>query len=190
MPKLHLAVFLFGLAGLFGKFLALPPAAIALGRASFAAITLFALLRIIDSPLPSRGLMWNSALSGLLLAIHWVTFFHSIQVSSVAIGLLAFATFPVFVAFLEPLLSHSRPIGRDLSLAVVVFIGLVLVVPNYELGNRVFRGALISGLTFALLTIWNQKLVREVEAASVRRTTECSNGADRGPRTLKRQQVD
>jgi hypothetical protein len=38
-------------------------------------------------------------LLGLILAVHWITFFHAIQVSSVAVGLLAFSTFPVFITF-------------------------------------------------------------------------------------------
>jgi drug/metabolite transporter (DMT)-like permease len=170
MAKLHLAVFLFGLAGLFGKFLALPPTAIVLGRTSLAAITLLVLIKILSIPLPSRNFIWKSLPSGVLLAIHWVTFFHSIQVSSVAVGLLSFATFPIFVAFLEPLFSRIKLTRRDLLLALAVFVGLIFVVPNYEFGDRVFQGVLwgvLSGLTFAFLTIWNRKLVKDVGAISI-----------------------
>ena len=33
---------------------------------------------------------------GIILAVHWTTFFYSIQLSTVAIGLLTFSTFPIF----------------------------------------------------------------------------------------------
>jgi hypothetical protein len=39
---------------------------------------------------------------GMILAIHWTTFFKAIQVSTIAIALLTFSTFPVFITFLEP----------------------------------------------------------------------------------------
>ena len=47
-------------------------------------------------------------LSGVILAIHWLTFFHAIQVSTVAIGLIGFATFPIFVTFLEPIMYRQK----------------------------------------------------------------------------------
>ena len=171
MLKLHLAVFLFGLAGLFGKLLHLPPTAIVLGRTALGAVTLLAILQITRTPRHmTRARILRAIPSGLLLAVHWVTFFRAIQVSSVAIGLLSYATFPIFVVLLDALLSRSRLLMRDLLLAVVVFAGLALVVPKYELGNRTAQGALwglVSGLTFALLTIWNRTLVRGTPAIVV-----------------------
>src|SRR6266478_2704952 len=93
--SLHFAVLLFGFAGLFGKWLALPPATIVLGRTVFASVTLWAALRLSHE---LRGrLEWRLAAGGALLALHWIAFFQAIQIASVAIGLLGFATFPLFV---------------------------------------------------------------------------------------------
>ncbi|MEQ9570407.1 MAG: EamA family transporter, partial [Longimicrobiales bacterium] len=122
MPPLlsvHLAVLLFGAAGLFGKLLALPPTVIVLGRVVFASAALGAVLaargrRGTDRRAGGGGPVWGLAALGLLLAVHWVTFFHAIQVSSVAVGLLTFATFPVFAALLEPLLPGERFDGAAL----------------------------------------------------------------------------
>ena len=53
----------------------------------------------------SAGLAGN----GVVLAVHWVTFFEAIRVSSVAIGLLGYATFPLFVLVARA--RHARPAG-------------------------------------------------------------------------------
>jgi len=172
LVKIHSAVLLFGVAGLFGKLLDISSINIVAGRTFFASLALLpilytsqtnlALLRKSDyAVLPSRG---------ILLALHWITFFKSIQVSSVAIGLLTYATFPVFVAFLEPILIKTRWQLTDLLLAVVVFGGLVLIIPDYDPGKRVELGVIygtLSGLLFALLTIFNRKYVQRYSALKV-----------------------
>lgn len=172
LPAVHLAVLLFGAAGLFGKLLPLPPTLIVLGRVVFASVALgvvLALRRRSDEPRPVErgGLQWGLAALGLLLALHWVTFFHAIQVSSVAVGLLTFATFPVFTALLEPLLPGERFDGGALVAAVVTVVGVSLVVPAPDPSNPITRGAfwgVVSGLTFAVLALANRRWVRRESA--------------------------
>src|SRR5438034_7071797 len=84
LVALHVAVALFGFAGLFGKWLALSPVAIVLGRTAIAAAAL-GILRIRAgerAPFDVR-----LAANGIVLALHWVSFFAAIQVSTVAVGL-------------------------------------------------------------------------------------------------------
>lgn len=172
MVKLHLAVFLFGLAGLFGKFLTLSPTAIVFGRTVVASCALAGCLfqRARWEGVPSRKEFATSAPSGLLLALHWVTFFRAIQVSSVAVGLLSFSTFPVFVALLAPALTGARLTLRDLFTALTVLLGVLFIVPTFQLGDTVVHGVLwglASGLTFALLTLWNARVVRRMDALQI-----------------------
>lgn len=173
----HLAVLLFGAAGLFARVVALPPTVIVLGRVVFASMALaMALavrgrrdrpeqtLRRSPTPWPARALL------GALLALHWVAFFQAIQLSSVAVGLLTFATFPVFAAGLEPLLPGERFDPRTLAAAALTLVGVALVVPTPTLEDPIARGALwgvFSGLTFALLSLANRTLVRRDSALSL-----------------------
>jgi drug/metabolite transporter (DMT)-like permease len=161
MLSLHVAVFLFGLAGLFGKFLTCPADTIVWGRTFFATISLSLLLVYRGRAVPAigRGEALRLALMGVILAVHWETFFYSIQISSVAVGLLSYSTFPVFVTLIEPVLQNERPRRDDLVTAAVVFLGLVLVVPNLSWADNAFRGAcwgVVSGATFAALTLLNR----------------------------------
>jgi drug/metabolite transporter (DMT)-like permease len=100
---------------------------------------------------------------GLLLALHWIIFFHAIQVSSVAIGLLAFSTYPVFVAILEPLFNRSRFRFLDLLFAGLAFVGLLVVLQEDSAKHAVVAGVfwgILAGFSCALLTIWNKHRVR------------------------------
>jgi drug/metabolite transporter (DMT)-like permease len=110
LAEIHLAVFLFGFPGLFGKWLALPAVLIVFGRVLFASLALAAVmgLRRTSFRVKPAGDLVLLGLCGLLLAVHWTMFFRSVQVSSVAVGLLAYSSFPVFTAFLEPLLAREK----------------------------------------------------------------------------------
>ena len=79
---------LFGAAGLFGKFLALPALWIVYGRCGFAALALGAVLALRPGQFGriSAPEICFFSLLGVILAVHWATFFRAIQVSSVAIG--------------------------------------------------------------------------------------------------------
>ena len=164
--ELHLAVLLLGMTGLFGKFLTLNPAAIIVGRSFFTAVSIYALLRLLGihsvvTSLRETGLL---VLSGMVLALHWFTFFHAIQISTVAIGVIGFSTYPIFVTLLEPLLFGERLRPLDLVSAALVCGGLLLVVPDFDFTNThtlALAWAVASGFVLAVFTLLNRKLVRK-----------------------------
>src|SRR5690242_860944 len=106
LAALHVAVALFGFAALFGKWVALPATAIVLARTIVAAATLVVVARFRNVPLRrgDRHLLVN----GAILAAHWVAFFAAVQAGGVAIALLGYAVFPVFVMTLEHRLDDER----------------------------------------------------------------------------------
>jgi drug/metabolite transporter (DMT)-like permease len=158
LAALHGAVLLFGLAGLFGKWLELPPVLIVLGRTTVAALalgTLWAFRRSASPPFEPR-LIGN----GLVLAVHWFAFFEAIRIANVAIGLLGYASFPLFVLLLERLVFGRRWTAREATTAVLVSGGLMLLVPEFSLANRIVQGlawGLAAGFTFALLVVMNRR---------------------------------
>ena len=158
---LHAAVLLFGFAGLFGKWLALPPVAIVFGRSAIACAAL-ALLRCLSRERePGGAFEWRLAAGGAVLALHWVAFFQSIQVASVAVGLLGCASFPLFVLLLEWGMRQRGLRSTEWLTAGLVTAGLVTIVPEFNVENRTVQGlawGVVSGLTFALLTVNNRSL--------------------------------
>ena len=109
-------------------------------------------------------------LQGILLALHWWSFFFSIQISSVAVGLVTFSTFPLFVTFLEPLCFRERLKPMDIFIAGSVFIGILLVIPEFDFSNNITRGGfygIISGFTFAVLALVNRRNARISDSIAV-----------------------
>lgn len=163
--QIHIAVVFFGIAGLFGKFVAVPAMIIVLGRAFFASIAIGLGLLLFRQSVKLGNAQNYAALLGLgaILALHWWSFFYAIQVSTVAVGLVTFSTFPVFTALLEPLYFKEPFRTRSLLLAALTFFGVVLVIPEYRWENAVFQGAVwgvVSGFTFSILSILNRAYVR------------------------------
>lgn len=169
--QVHSAVFLFGLSGLFGKFLALPPGVIVLGRTGFASLALGLWLWRQGFSWPHSRRDWLGMMGlGVLLAFHWYSFFLAIQLSTVALGLLTFSSFPVFVTLLEPLLLRTRWRWRDGAIALFVLLGVALVIPAYSLAASDAVGALwglASGLSFALLQLLNKGYRQRYSALAI-----------------------
>jgi len=165
---LHAAVVLFGFAALFGKWIPWDPAAIVLGRTVVAAAVLGMWLWATGRP--TLRASWALAISGGILAIHWVTFFQSIAQSSVAIALLGYASFPLFVLLLERW-HHGRHWHRaDLAVAALVVAGLVLTVPEFRWDSAAVRGlawGIVSGFMFAWLVVRTRAYATHRDASSL-----------------------
>lgn len=164
LVRLHFAVFLFGFAALFGKLIQLSPAVIVFGRTFFASITLVLILLLSKKnfKLNTRQDYLFLFFVGIIYAFHWFTFFKSIQVSNVAIAVLTFSTFPVFVTFLEPYFFGEKLRLFDVLIAFITLFGILLVIPTFELSNNLTQGAIwgiVSGFTCALLAIACRKNV-------------------------------
>ncbi|MBU8910137.1 MAG: DMT family transporter, partial [Desulfobacterales bacterium] len=173
IAQIHIAVFLFGFAGLFGKFLSCSPLYIVLGRTFFASIALFVFAHFFSKTVLfafGKKEIFFFIFQGILLAVHWWSFFLSIQISSVAVGLITFSTFPLFVTFLEPLFFKEKLETIDIMTAGAVFIGILLVIPDFNFSNNITKGGffgIISGFTFALLALVNRRNARISDSIAI-----------------------
>jgi drug/metabolite transporter (DMT)-like permease len=168
LVSLHLGALLFGLSGVLGKLTAASPSVIVFGRAAFAAMVLTLFLRFVRStawtPL-NRASGVRLLASGVLLSLHWVTFFIAVKIAGVAVATLGFASFPAFTVILEGVFFRERIRRSEILQVVLVSVGLILVTPEFDLASETTSGllwAMFSGLTFALLS-----LVNRVNAAHV-----------------------
>lgn len=164
--QLHLSVLLFGGTALFSQLLPWSALDITVFRSAIAALTLAIIVK-------SQGhkLLLNSGrdykvalLLGILVGLHWVTYFAAMQMSTVAIGMIAFFSYPVITVFLEPMFARQRPQGTDIICALVVLLGVYLLVPELSLANETTLGILLgvfSALLFALRNVLHKRLFSE-----------------------------
>lgn len=169
---LHLSVMLFGLSAVLGQFVDAPAAVIAGGRVlwSSAALLLFSLFRKSSLKLRCKKDYAVALAAGVVLAIHWTTFFQSIRTSSVAIGTITFSAFPLFLTFLEPPVFHEPLRPRNVVTALVLLAGVGITIPDFSLENQVTVGilwGLVCALAYAVLSLANRYLAGRYPAQTV-----------------------
>ncbi len=158
---LHIAVMLFGLAGVVAQFVEVSAVMVALGRVicSSALLLIIALVKRDRLRLDSKRDVFLIILTGAVMAAHWTTFFQSIQVSTVAIGTITFSTFPLFLTFLEPMIFHEKIRRQSIFSAIILFIGVLITIPEFSMANNTTIGiiwGMICSLTYAILTLANR----------------------------------
>lgn len=155
--ELYLAVIILGSNGFFAKLLNTPATTAIAYRVLLAALILITpqIFKRIFQTSEKSGKPKTSPhipkliLTGALYGVHLVTYFASIQSSTVAIGMITLFTFPAMTALLEPLF-HKAPWKKsDLLAAVGVFIGVYFLAPEIKLGDPISTGILL-GLSSAL----------------------------------------
>lgn len=165
---IHFGALMFGLSGVLGKLAESGPLMITFGRAVFAVIALSLAARLLTASgaLPNWRQRSTLMLAGMLLGGHWLTFFIAVKTSGVGIATLGFASFPAFTLVLEGLLFRERTRPVEFATVALVCIGLLLVAPDFDLGNQATIGLLygvLSGLLFALLSLLNRAITRGLD---------------------------
>ncbi|TGK14423.1 DMT family transporter [Leptospira stimsonii] len=108
--------------------------------------------------------------SGVLLAIHWISFFASARLASPAIAVLTLFTHPVITVFIEPIYFATRPKKTDLFLALLVLLGVGILIPDLKPGNDLFLGilsGLFSAFTFSFRNLITKKFLSHHGSAQV-----------------------
>lgn len=151
LSSLYLAVFLLSLNGLFAKLIPLNAISITQLRSAIAAVIFLTFCRFHKRALRLDGLKQSLGIYslGVLLGVHWVTFFQSMQVSTVAIGMLSLFSFPVVTILLEPLFAKERLKMRNAFAGVLVLLGIAVMV-SHDL--RDIQGSVVQGVFWGVLS--------------------------------------
>ena len=163
LPVLYLSIFLLALNGLFAKLIPLDAVSIIQLRGIISAIglSLFIFQQKRTFKLTGIRTVVGVYSLGVLLGLHWVTFFHAMQISTVAIGMLSLFTYPVITIVLEPLFTKQPIKNQDIFCGIFMLIGLAVMVGpdptkwqnSFTLG--IFWGVL-SALLFALRNLFQK----------------------------------
>jgi drug/metabolite transporter (DMT)-like permease len=155
--NLHITVMLLGGTALFSKLIPLSAIDITFGRSLPGFIMLFIFVKLSGESLKLKSIkdyLIGIGL-GIIMAVHWVTYFVSMQYASVSVGIIALFTFPVITVLLEPFFEKIRICWQDLASAFVVLLGIWFIVPSVSLSNDVTLGVLIGVFSAFLYAIRN-----------------------------------
>ncbi|WP_440996136.1 DMT family transporter [Arhodomonas sp. SL1] len=150
--EVNASVLLLGLVPLFAKLIPLDAVSIITWRSLIGAAALIAWLAWRRERWWLQGWRHRAlvVLLGVIMAVHWSTYFQAIQVATVAVAVVAMFTWPVMAVLIEPLFHGGGWRARDLGLAALALVGVALVVPELSLASEHLAGALW-GLGSALL---------------------------------------
>ncbi|WP_086478495.1 DMT family transporter [Arenibacter amylolyticus] len=158
---LHFIVFIWGFTAVLGKLItidALPLVWFRMGIA-FLLILAYIKFRHLQLKVPPRVLLLL-IVAGMVIAMHWVTFFMAIKVSNVSVALATMSTGAFFASLMEPIWYGRRLIGYEVVFGLVVMLGLYIMF-NVE-GNYLYGIvlALVSAFLSAVFSLINGKLVQ------------------------------
>jgi len=165
---LHLVVVIFGFTGVLGKLITIESEPLVFWRTGIGGLVIAIWLATrgkITAKSPKALL--KMAVVGLLVAAHWITFFASIKASTVSVALVMFATAPMFVGLIEPLVFRRRIDPRELVISAIVFLGVATIFSlnsGYKLGMTL---GIISALLAALFSTLNGILVKTYDASNL-----------------------
>lgn len=159
--QIHFCVLLWGFTAILGKLITLPALPLVWWRMLIVVAALVLVPRVWRGlrAMPAR-LLWAYAGIGVLVALHWLTFYGAIKLANASIAATCIALATVFTAVVEPWLARTRFSRRDLGLGIAVLPGVALVVGGVpdEMRIGIAVGAL-SALLVALFGSLNKRLV-------------------------------
>lgn len=165
---LHLIVFIWGFTAILGELISLDALPLVWYRMFMAVgfIVLFMLYKKTVITIPRKTIMIFLFL-GLVIALHWLTFFKAIKVSNVSVTLACLSTGAFFASFLEPILYKRKVIWYEVFFGLLVVVGLYIIFNfegDYYLGIIL---ALISAFLSALFSVMNGKYAKMYDSTVI-----------------------
>lgn len=165
---LHLIVLIWGFTAVLGKLISIDAMPLVWYRMLIASalVAVFILIKRNSIRVSTKTLIIMLT-AGVIIALHWVTFFKAIKVSNVSIALVTMSTGALFTAFLEPIWYGRRMIWYEVLFGLMVVFGLYLIFnvnTAYSLGMSL---ALISALLGAIFTLINGQLIKTHKPSAI-----------------------
>lgn len=167
--QLHVAVLLFGFSAILGKLISLSGTAITGYRMLFTLLSLCLFPGLVKKciSLPRKVIIRYAGI-GVLMALHWMTFFESIKYSNASITVSCMASVAFFTSLIEPLFFKRKISKLEIILGLLVIAGISLIFgfsgDKYALG--IILG-LVSSLLISLVSVLNKFAVAEQDVYTI-----------------------
>jgi drug/metabolite transporter (DMT)-like permease len=166
--ELLLGTLFISTSGVLGKFIDLPTPVIIWFRSAFGALFLYVFCRYkhYNIKITSKKDFSTVLLSAIFLGTHWITYFYSLKLSNVALGMLSLFTFPVITALLEPLFVKSKLDKIHIFLGILVLVGIYILSPDFDFESSQVKGVLLGVFSALCYALRNLILKRNISSYS------------------------
>ncbi len=167
--QIHFCVLLWGFTAILGKLITLPAQALVVWRMALVALFLALIPKVWRglSILPTRLILIYAGI-GVIVAMHWLTFYAAIKLSNASVAVSCLALGSIFTAVVEPMMTGRKHQLSELFLGIMVVPGVVLLVGGVPAGMHlgIVIGIISSFLTAVFATL-NKRYVYAAEPESV-----------------------
>jgi len=156
--QLHIAVFLAGFTGVFGKLIHLNEGLLVWYRLFITAATMWILFSFTHRirKIENKDKLKLAGI-GLVAALHWVTFYGSIKQANISVGLVCFSAVGFFTALLEPLMVRTRIKWIEVALGLMVIAGISII---FHFDTQ-YKTGIILGIISAALIAFVMIVIRQ-----------------------------
>jgi len=165
---LHLIVFIWGFTAILGKLLTIDAIPLVWYRMLLASILILIYIKYkkISLDITKRQVV-KYIFGGVVIAIHWGTFFYAIKISNVSIALATMSTGAFFTIFIEALYKRKKIDVYELIFGLLAIIGLYIIY-NSEISLQFgMLVALLSSFLSAVFSVFNVDFVKEKSATVI-----------------------
>lgn len=165
---LHFLVFIAGFTAILGELITINAISLVWFRMGMAAILMFIYIKIrkIKLKVDFKSIV-KFSIAGIIIALHWITFFESIKQSTISIALAMFSTGAFFASLIEPLFYKRRVIWYEILFGLLVIIGVwIITSTEFKYVNGIILG-ILSALFLSTFAVINGKLVERNSATLI-----------------------
>lgn len=159
--ELHFIVLIYGFTAILGRLISLQAEILVGWRMLITVLALAVVMLSRQSEFKvAKRLVWHYSLIGVVVAMHWFTFFHAIKIANISVALGGLASTTLFASILEPLVLRRRFRLLELIIGLMIIGGLYMI---FRFETRYFYGiltAVTSAFLAALFTVMNRKFIQ------------------------------
>lgn len=160
---MHLAILLWGFTAILGKVILLDEGLLVWYRMLFSTIAtgLFLFSKGTLKILPKKQFLQISFI-GLLITLHWITFYGAIKASNVSIAISCFSSVALFTALIDPILKRKKPKAPELLMGLMVITGIYIIFSVQKFYLKGILLSLTSAFLASLFTVLNKKISNSI----------------------------
>ncbi len=165
---LHFLVFIAGFTAILGKLITIEAVSLVWYRMLIASVLMYLYIKITrkDINITKKSLV-KLSLAGIIIALHWITFFGAIDASNASIALAMFSTGVFFASLIEPIIYKRKLIWYEILFGTIVVFGIYIIL---ESEMRYLKGMIlgvVSAFFSSLFAVLNGKFLEKHSATKI-----------------------
>ncbi|MBT8309241.1 MAG: DMT family transporter [Flavobacteriaceae bacterium] len=165
---LHFLVFIAGFTAILGELITITAIPLVWYRMVIALALMYLYIKIKGIRIKiGFKFMLRFSLAGVIIALHWITFFGAIDEANVSIALSMFSTGAFFASIIEPLIYRRKVIWYEMLFGILVIIGVAIITQSEMKYLTGIVLGIVSAFLSSLFAVINGKFQEQHSATTI-----------------------